>query len=128
MMTLEVQSPLEGLDKLGIGLSVLCLFHCALLPIVITFLPFIETELGDVVLHGALLALIAPVAIVSWLRGLRNSRRYDVLCYGVFGLGVLVAALWVPEGVAHSVVTSVGGVFVVLAHWYNMKFCCKKAK
>ena len=52
-----------SLDKLSIGLSIVCALHCALVPIVLLLLPALSlVEVADSVFHVALLWIFVPVA------------------------------------------------------------------
>jgi drug/metabolite transporter (DMT)-like permease len=116
---------MQSFDKLGIGLSVLCLLHCIFLPILLAIVPLLTGSIGDSFFHGVLLIVIAPLAMASWSKGLRKFELSAVLVLGLTGLSFLLGALWVPEGTAHSTVTCLGGMLVVIAHWLNLKSCSK---
>jgi hypothetical protein len=110
-------------DRLGIGLSVLCLVHCLALPWLLATLPVVmlatlpaglrENEW----LHAA---LIAPVLLVSGPVLLRGRPRIERTVLVVVAFAALVGALFVSNAANEQALTVAGGLMLLAAHWDNL--------
>lgn len=114
------------LDRAGIGISLVCLIQCIALTVTIVLAPFISLGVfGSDLFHRALLALIVPVSATAFTLGYRGHRRVGPLLIGFGGLLVLIAAAvleaFVLPPLAASLLTSVGGLMLILAHWQNLR-------
>lgn len=105
-------------DRLGIGVSTLCLVHCLIGPVLVALgLAWVGFE-G---VHVALLLLVVPVAV--WA-GVHAGPRARMLLGA--GCLLLVAALglepvWGKGG--EVVLTVAGGVLLVAGHLLNLRRC-----
>jgi hypothetical protein len=110
-------------DRLGIGLSVLCLVHCLALPWLLATLPVVmlaalpaglrENEW----LHAA---LIAPVLLVSGPVLLRGRPRIERTVLVVVAFAALVGALFFSNPANEQALTVAGGLMLLAAHWDNL--------
>lgn len=115
------------LDRVGMGLSLLCAFHCAVTPVVLVFLPFMARYyLVHPNVHLILALLVAPVGALAFWGGYRHHRSKLVLGLGLLGL-VIVAGIPV---FAHGALGRWeafwmigGGALLITAHWMNRKKC-----
>ena len=115
-------------DILGAGLSVLCLIHCLVLPVLIAFAPVLLKNLpGDDATHRTLAVVIGLVGFLAFRSGYKVHRRRWLLW--LFSLGLLLisvaAALGeaVLTGYGEAAVTVAGGLLLVTAHLFNQSFC-----
>jgi hypothetical protein len=118
----------EFWDKLGIGLSVICLLHCLLLPVVILSLPIMmRFYLGNPLIHLGLALLVVPVGFISFIRGYRHHRKALPLVLG--GLGIALISLTpflvhvLKFGLPENGILISGSVILITAHLQNRKFC-----
>lgn len=118
------------LDKVGMFLSVVCMIHCLLTPILLLSLPILARYyLAHPWFHLALALLIIPVGLVAFYSGYRHHHNKLVLFLGLPGLliiaGVpyLVHELLLP--IPEAVVMTIGSVMMLSAHWLNKKNCQK---
>jgi peptidoglycan/LPS O-acetylase OafA/YrhL len=112
-------------DAWGQALSLLCMAHCLLLPLVLGALPAVMTQtLEQPPIHLGVVALTAVIGGVSFVPGFRRHRDWRVPALGVVGLALLALALAVlPEGPAETGMTVVGGTTLVVAHGLNRRRC-----
>jgi hypothetical protein len=119
-------------DNLGIVLSGICLVHCTLLPILLTAFPFIPSDHdNDIYFHWLMIALIVPLAMFLFIKTYRLHGLKRPMLLGLIGSLLLMVGPSAISFADHSeaahildrVVTSIGSVFIMLAHFYNLKAC-----
>jgi hypothetical protein len=116
------------LDRTAIGLSLLCLVHCLMLPIAIVLLPLIGVGLlGDHSFHQVLLLLVVPVSLAGIGLGFPHHKDVPVLLLGTGGMVVLlIVAIY-----GHTILplayepwlTTLGGLTLAVAHFRNFRLC-----
>lgn len=133
-------------DRLGICLSVLCLAHCLGTPLILALVPvsiwgtishfLLPSESSQSGLHWGLhslfLILVPTLALVSFVPGYRRHRSFSVVVWAVGGtlgliLGVLDEQIWhffeLHVGAPTPVLTVIGALALIRAHWLNRKLC-----
>jgi len=119
----------NALDKFAILLSGVCLVHCLLTPVAITFLPIISasTFVEDLLFHQLLLWAVLPTSFIALFVGCRKHRRFMIAGTGVIGISILVAVAFFGHqwfGITgEKVATSVGGLVLALSHYLNYRAC-----
>jgi hypothetical protein len=112
------------LDRTAIGLSLVCLAHCLLIPVGLAVLPALGTSLVDTetAAHWVLLALALPVSILAIILASRRHRDVWVISLAFIGL----TALFI--GVSHlfgheleAVLSITGAGLVLVAHIRNWR-------
>ena len=111
--------PGSRLVLFGACLSVMCLAHCALLPMLPLLLAGLPW-LADEQLHLGLLALITPVALISFFRGTRRHGRKTVLFWGCAALLLLLMGPIAGEALEKPL-TVFGSLMLCGAHLKNRK-------
>ncbi len=139
-------------DRLGVCLSVLCMAHCLLTPVVLALVP-LGTALGfwHTGFHQVFLLLVPSIAALAFIPGWRLHRDSRVWVFSAIGFVFLlagsqvglVAGFWQAPHVHQAdmglhdlqwapllvelLLTSVGGYFFIRAHLLNRKLCacCK---
>jgi hypothetical protein len=117
----------NGMDLLGIGLSVLCIIHCIAMPLILIAAPFYHLILDGLHFHQNLFVLLLGIAFWSLYRGFRSHQNQNVLIYGAIGLFVLLLVAMIPhshntyENVLISGFNSLGSVLLVVAHSLNLR-------
>lgn len=116
------------LDVVAIGLSSLCMIHCAA-SLAGLFAIGLLSAFGNVeeVFHLVMLAIIVPVSLLAIGMGYRRHRRLSVLLPGMFALCGL-CLLTVFESVMHGslwepLLTTLIGVGLVVTHVGNIRGC-----
>ena len=105
-------------DRLGIGVSVVCLVHCLAMPFLLTGLSFYAvTDAAHHAFHIAIAAVTVPLALAAAWPGYREHRRGAVpLLLGAGALlFVLNIALHDAAGEAGVLVLSVAGSLLLVA-------------
>jgi O-antigen/teichoic acid export membrane protein len=113
----------QGLDRLAIFLSGLCLLHCLAIPVALLAAPLLGRWLDhtETSVHWALLAGAIPLSAVALWRGYRRHHRNYILVLGAVGLFLMLVAvthLFGPD--AEIVFTVVGVSLLLLAHVRNL--------
>lgn len=116
-------------DRLGIGLSVLCMIHCIGLPLLVLGIPWFEGVFNERATHLVLGVIVCAVAIRVFVRGYRlHQKRWIVatagmglmfLLFGIFYHDVQVLGV-VSGGVVFSIL---GSAALVYAHYHNLCYC-----
>lgn len=108
-------------DRLAIGLSALCLVHCAASVLLVAML----ATAGGFLLHPAIhefgLGLAILLAIVGLGRGFLHHRRRAPMILGTAGIALMATALSVPHGVYEAGFTMLGVGCVAVAHFLNRR-------
>lgn len=118
----------ELTDKFAIGLSTLCAVHCLLLPLLLVVMPsFGALQLQNEAFHFWMLAAVIPTSIYALTLGCKKHQRYRLLSWGISGLTLMVCAVFFGHDIAgesgEKILTLVGAILVVVAHWGNFKRC-----
>ena len=112
-------------DRIGMGLSGLCLIHCLLLPFLAAALPWVEDER----FHLAIAALAVPVAFFSFLPAFRRHGNRLILGVGLTGVLCLIVGALAHEQLGEEwehKVTILGGLCLISAHFYNFRCCSRE--
>lgn len=117
----------QTLDKAGMMASLLCAMHCALMPVLVTLLPFVGLAfLADERVEWALLAVSAIIGISSLCLGFREHRSRRAFVVLAVGLGLLTTGRIAEEYAAGPwaiVLAVAGGLVVAASHFINTRLC-----
>lgn len=113
-------------DKFAIALSLLCLLHCLITPLVI-----IMPALGGLIalehdqFHQFMLFFVVPVGIVALLAGYRHHRSLAIFISGIAGLVLLAMAVLTGHELAgrygELILSVAGSLIIVFAHVQNFR-------
>lgn len=112
------------LDKIGMTASTLCALHCAVVPLLLTFLPL--SGLG-ILTHPlfewgmVLLALLLGVSSI-FLSYFRTHRRAMPLLLLLIGFVAIIAGHIYLHGWLEAIIVPAGGLTIALAHFLNYKY------
>lgn len=126
-------------DRLGIGLSLLCLVHCILTPVLLALLP-VGAALGfwEHGFHQVFLLIVPFVALIAFIPGWRRHGDARIWILGVLGIALLALGVAVAEFFGHGVgaggvawaplaaelgFTIAGGACLIRAHLLNRELC-----
>jgi MerC mercury resistance protein len=115
-------------DSLGVWASALCVVHCVLTPVLLSFSAvFAHFLSSDEKVHRSFAVSIAMIGGVALLSGYRKHRRLRIPVLMGIGLGFIFAGAWwgdrLPSHGAEVAVTMVGSGFMIIAHRMNHTFC-----
>ena len=108
---------------MGIGASVACAIHCAVLPLLFTSFPL----LGINILHNpwfewGMILIALAIGVHALRHGIRrHHHRYTPLVVLVIGFAILMAKEAVHE--LHTIMVIIAVVLIVFAHYLNYRFC-----
>lgn len=110
-------------DNVGIWLSMICLAHCLVLPIVATLGVLALPALSHEVTHIVLAALILPTTIWAAWHGYRHHRNAKVVLALCAGAAIITLAILVgehlPNDLYETAITGAGSMLLVTGHWHN---------
>lgn len=116
------------IDKAAIGLSLVCVVHCLLLPVALAMLPTIAAStLGDERFHQWMLVAVLPTSLIALVLGCRRHRNMRVMVIGLLGLTTLFLAAftghrWLAES-GEKIVSLIGASLIAVSHYKNHALC-----
>ena len=122
------QASRHPFDKLGAWTSALCVVHCLLTPVLLSFSAVLAHLLpAEEKVHRSLAMLVALFGTIALLYGFRRHRRKRVLLLMSSGLLLIFGAAWFGDQLpAHGyevAVTFAGSSLMIAAHRLNHTFC-----
>ena len=133
------------LDRLGVGMALICAVHCLLTPILVVLLPIVASSFWvNEYFHLGMLFMVIPLTVISFYMGCRKHHDIFLIILAVFGIGLLFSAVIFgcsscsgghslfqipdfrkfPHGF-ESILTTLGGCLLVFAHIRNYRLCRK---
>ena len=115
-------------DRLAMTLSLACIVHCLFVPaFLISSVALFSIQFSNEILHYSLLFLAAPISLYALYQGKKNHKSNSFFPIGVFGLAVLLFALF-NEGEylgfpLENIFTIIGSAFLIFAHYKNYQTC-----
>lgn len=109
------------LDRLGIGLSGLCLVHCLASTVIVVLLSSAGGLLVSPILHEIGLAIAIPLGALALGRGILEHGYMMPSSVGGMGLGVMAGALSMPHGGSEVLTTLLGVGILALGHDLNRR-------
>lgn len=112
------------LDKAGMWTSILCAFHCLVLPMIVTLSAFsglvvFSSPAAENIIFGVSVLLGTGSLFPSYFKHHRNIYPVLVLLSGFFFIGLSRFTVNVDE----SVLVSLGATLVASAHFFNYRLC-----
>ncbi len=114
---------LDWFERAAASASILCLIHCAGLPLLLAVLPALSRVLAlPESLHLWLLAFAVPASGSALSFGFRQHRAWWPLLAGATGLALLATGALLLEGERYeTLATMAGSLCLVLAHIGNWR-------
>jgi dUTPase len=115
-------------DRAAIGLSLLCVVHCMLVPVAIALIPTVTLfGLEDEWFHRVLLVVVLPLSVFALSSGLRRHNSKSVLAIGLVGLTLLIVAALAGHDLVgetgERLLTLLGSFLVAVSHLRNFRLC-----
>ena len=110
-------------DAWGVGASLACAIHCAVLPLLYTTVPLF----GVNIIHNPffewfMISLALMIGINAlWHGFLRHHHSKWPVVLLVSGFVFLISKEWMPG--FHSIMVVIALVFIISAHYLNFKLC-----
>ena len=117
-------------DQLAVGLSGLCIAHCLMLPLLMTFYSSsLLLIVGDEIFHKMIVLIATPVSGLALFTGCNRHRNSLVPALGISGLIVLIASATFVHDVwgelAEAVATVIGSLTLAASHVFNFRLCTR---
>jgi EamA domain-containing membrane protein RarD len=110
------------LDRAAIGLSGLCLIHCAATALLVALAASTASIFTNPAIHEVGLVLALGFGVIALVRGAMSHGRKLPLLIGCLGLGAMAYALSLRHGVPGEVVFTIIGVcLVATGHGLNRR-------
>jgi hypothetical protein len=110
-------------DALGVGASVACAVHCAVLPLLFTTFPLF----GINIIHNPffewfMISLALGIGVQALRHGYvkHHHSKWPIVLL-LSGFFFLICKEWLPG--LHTLMVVVALVFIVTAHYINFRFC-----
>ncbi len=115
-------------DKLSIGLSMLCVIHCLVLPFMLVLVPsWIAVQLGNEAFHAWMVFAVLPTSIYALTSGCKKHKDYRLIALGICGLLLLVLAVMIGEHLlghlGEKLMTLTGATLLAISHFWNFRLC-----
>ena len=127
MNTSETVQSRVGWDAIGVAASTLCLIHCVLTPIALSFAPVLSELLpGDTAVHRVVIVLVVAIGLLAFIPGYRKHRKLIVflpMVAGVWAIGLGAFGDSFMGPLAEECITILGSTLVITAHGLNRTFC-----
>ena len=107
------------LDRIAMGVSGLCLVHCAATAVLIGLLASAGGLLGRPIVHEVGLVVAMLLGTVALGRGIREHGFILPAAVGLAGLSTMAYALSLPEGGYEPLFTVAGVTMLALGHRLN---------
>src|SRR5664279_6651907 len=87
VQSVEVTRGRFSWDTICVGASTLCLIHCVLTPIALSFAPVLSEFLpGDTAVHRVVIVLVVAIGLLAFIPGYRKHRKLVVFLPMVAGV------------------------------------------
>ena len=130
------------LDRLGIGMALICAVHCLLTPILVVLIPIIASSFWmDKNFHSWMIASVIPLTALSFFVGCKRHNDILLILFALIGICLLCAGVYFGCPESHgipsisdfkyfphgfeAVFTTLGGCLLVFAHIRNYRLCRK---
>lgn len=108
------------LDRTACVLSLSCIAHCAVLPVIAVSLPAIA-GLAEAEWVHLLLASLSVVASFTVFASSRDARRLSFVLPALVGSGLIIFAVFAERfGVGETAPTIAGGLLLAAAHFFRI--------
>ncbi len=123
----------EKLDKIGVSLSAICLFHCLLLPVLLATVPFMSflSFLKTPVAEALLIIFAISNAILTVTMGFKKHKKFIVPAFFLSGAVMLSFFFFAHNLVEkNEYIILIGAALIGIGHIFNNSFCksCKRCE
>lgn len=123
----------EKLDKIGVSLSAICLFHCLFLPVLLATVPFISflSFLKTPVAEALLIIFAISNAILTVTMGFKKHKKFIVPAFFLSGAVMLSFFFFAHDLVEkNEYIILIGAALIGIGHIFNNSFCksCKRCE
>lgn len=113
--------PASNIDRLAIGLSALCIVHCAATLLLFATFATMGAALADPRIHEIGLAIAVALAALALGAGFVRHRKTLPAFVGAAGLLLMALSLFLRHGAGEFLFSVSGLILVIFAHVRNMR-------
>ncbi|WP_286234870.1 MerC domain-containing protein [Thalassotalea sediminis] len=112
-------------DKAAIGVSLLCVIHCLVLPIAMILIPPLAglSLLKSESFHLWLVGAVVPVSLLALFFGYQHHRKIQVFVGAFIGLLILLVAAYLGHEILGDLtevcLTVFGSCVIAFSHYWN---------
>ncbi len=122
-----MKSSQSVMDRMAIGLSVMCTVHCFATPVILALLPsFAVMQIDSEQFHLWILTAVMPTSLLALSLGCKKHKLMRYMACGVIGLAFMICAVLLGHEIAEKALTLIGSAFIAVAHWFNYQQCLKQ--
>lgn len=112
------------LDRIGMTASTLCALHCAVVPLLLTFLPLVGLGfLTNPMFEWGMIIVALLLGVSSiFLSYFRTHRRILPIVLLISGFTIVVTGHIYTHGIVEAIIVPAGGLTIALAHFVNYKY------
>lgn len=119
----------KTLDRIAITSSILCAFHCAILPIIITASAWTGLQyLRNPLIELCFIILGIILFYVSIWRNMKRHNSKSVMVFAILGVVSLIASRFGIFDRFEVYLTCIGSFFLICAHVKNIKCANTQSK
>jgi FtsH-binding integral membrane protein len=123
----KMKSSQSVMDRLAIGLSLICTVHCFATPVILVLLPSLAAlQLDYEQFHIWILMAVLPTSLLALNLGCKKHKQFSYMVFGIVGLCLMLLAIFIEHEGAEKALTLTGSTFIAIAHWFNYRQCLKK--
>jgi hypothetical protein len=110
-------------DALGIGTSILCAIHCALLPVLMGTLPVFGVNIiHNLAFEWTMIAIAFVVGSYSLFHGYKKHHR-SLVPVLIFSIGFIFLVLKQFFPLYETLLLIIAVILIISAHFYNYRLC-----
>ncbi|NCD71066.1 MerC domain-containing protein [Mucilaginibacter agri] len=110
------------MDKLGMGVSIACAIHCALLPVIITTLPLLGIGfLANSYFETSIIITSLIIGYASLTKSFCKHNRTTPLVIITIGFGIIFIGKFLADHSQEWLFLALGGLIIASAHYYNSR-------
>lgn len=125
-----IENKKNGLERLGIGLSLLCAIHCMITPILVAFLPVVSSNIFqnpaiETFLLGSSFLIVGFNNINSFIKYHQNYKPIVIMA---FAMCIILIGHFIHSELAETICSIIGGCLLAYSVYVNQlakKFCSK---
>ncbi len=119
-------------DRIGVGGSLLCALHCALMPLALSLIPTLGASwLANIDLDQAFVVFASVLGLTTLSVGYRRHRAHYAWMLLLPGLLMLWTGSFTAlhdHSVAHALVMAAGGLLIAGAHLLNLRLSHRRVE
>lgn len=115
-----------NIDIFGIFLSMACVLHCLLAPIVLLILPISKNVLFNENIHKVLLLLMIIICGAAFIKGVLKHKKVNILVFFFIGVLIQICGLVLHDIKILDVIsleillTFIGSMMIIYGHFLNI--------